>query len=238
MTTSTTSTSPFHIPLDLSRTALLLTDIQTDILCRFPPAVQEPYLQHIHTLLTLFRNEITRRRTTTTTNPTTPRNSNTAIPLIIHHILPHGLNSNAFISPYNKLSTWAQRVLPPLSPAHKDPTHPIYPVPEPLLPPGGWGGPDEILLPKFQVSSFGSSDLWAYLRAREVRHVVLVGLTAVGAVLGSARHGADLDLHVVVVREGVLEEEAEVGAFVVERVLGRFVDVVDLREVVEVFGGE
>ncbi|RAH84548.1 Isochorismatase hydrolase [Aspergillus japonicus CBS 114.51] len=215
MTTSTTSTSPFHIPLDLSRTALLLTDIQTDILCRFPPAVQEPYLQDIHTLLTLFREEITRRRTTTTTNPTTPRNSNTAIPLIIHHILPHGLNSNAFISPYNKLSTWAQRVLPPPSPAHKDPTHPIYPV-----------------------SSFGSSDLWAYLRAREVRHVVLVGLTAVGAVLGSARHGADLDLHVVVVREGVLEEEAEVGAFVVERVLGRFVDVVDLREVVEVFGGE
>ena len=64
---------------------------------------------------------------------------------------------------------------------------------------------------------------------------MLCGLTTAGAILGSARQGADLDYHVVVVREGNVDDEVEVKRFLEERVLPRFVDVVGVRDVLGVF---
>ncbi|KPI42453.1 uncharacterized protein AB675_9619 [Cyphellophora attinorum] len=148
--------------------------------------------------------------------------SSTTSPLIIHHTFPAGINSNAFISPYNKLARWftqleASGAFPATT---RDPNFPQYAVCKTLQPADGWGSKDEIL----------------YLRARGVRHVVLCGLTTVGPVLGSARLAADMDFHVVVVREGVMDdEEVVVGEFLLERVLARFADVVGMADLEEVF---
>ena len=235
------SPSPFHIPIDLSHTALLLSDIQTDILARFSPDVQESYLAQILSLLDLFRTEIARRQEESS------QTSYQDTPLIIHHVLPFGYNSNAFISPYNKLSSWVQSLerkgFFTIPAAARDPRTPNYPIPSSLLPPSendsdsaGFGkGPNEILLPKFQTSSFGSSDLLGYLRARGVRHVVLCGLTTMGAILGGARQGADLDYHVVIPRQAVMDDEEDVNTFLLERVLPKFVDVVDVEDVKGLF---
>ena len=115
-----------------------------------------------------------------------------------------------------------------------DPNHPHYAVVDSLKP-ESWGSPDEILLPKITAGCFGSSELQQYLRARDIRHVVLCGLTTSGAILGSARAGADLDLHMIVPRECVMDDDQEANDFLLNRVLPRQVDVVSVEDVKELF---
>lgn len=92
-------------------------------------------------------------------------------------------------------------------------------------------------MPKLTAGCFSSPEMQGYLRARGVRHVVLCGLTTVGAILGSARLGADLDFHVVVPRQGVMDDDPELNAFLLDRVLPRFVDVVSVADVEGLFQG-
>ncbi|OCK97011.1 Isochorismatase hydrolase [Cenococcum geophilum 1.58] len=208
------SSTPFYVPVSLPHTALLLSDVQTQILARFPKETQEAYLGEIQKLLSFFRAEI-------------------ALPLIIHHTLPFNLNSNAFVSPYNKLAKWVTQLEAKgfFGSAPSDPHTPNYAIPAVLAPSSGWGSKDEIVLPKVQPSCFGSSDLLSYLRARGIKHVILVGLTTMGSILGTARAGADLDFHIICVREGIIDDEKEVNDFLMERVLPKFVDVVSMEDV-------
>lgn len=62
---------------------------------------------------------------------------------------------------------------------------------------------------------------------------MLCGLTTCGSILGSARLGADLDFHIIVPKEGVMDDDEEVNNFLLEKVLPRFVDVVDMKDVEE-----
>jgi nicotinamidase-related amidase len=234
--------SPFHTEVDLRYTALLLPDIQSEILARFPADKREQYLSEVLSLIKLFRDDIHKRRTTPAESQEKAGGAYVGIPLIIHHVLPFGYNNNAFISPYNKLSSWVkflqEKGLFSVTEKAKNPETPVYSIPEALYPQGGsFGGSniDEILLPKFQTSSFGSSDLLGYLRARGIRHVVLCGLTTVGAILGSARHGADLDYHVIIPRSGVMDDEDDVNDFILQRVLPKFVDIVDMKDLKDLF---
>jgi nicotinamidase-related amidase len=235
---ASTTKSPFHVPISLPHTALLLSDIQTQILARFPPEVQEQYLAQILTLLTFFRNEITQARSSTAKDKDAGPYDN--VPLIIHHTFPFNLNSNAFISPYNKLASWLSSLQSAgfFASAPSDPHTPDFAIPALLAPPGGWGSKDEIVLSKIQTSCFGSSDLLAYLRARGIKHVVLVGLTTMGSILGSSRQGADLDFHVVVPKEGVMDDDNEVNEFLMKKVLPKFVDVVDMEDVLALGQGK
>jgi nicotinamidase-related amidase len=57
---------------------------------------------------------------------------------------------------------------------------------------------------------------------------VLCGLTAAAAVLGSARHSADLDYHVMISKQGVVDNKHD--DFLPGRVLVKFVDVVELDD--------
>jgi hypothetical protein len=225
--------SPFFVPVDIAHTALLLSDVQTQILQRFPPEVQESYLDKVKTLLGFFRAEIFKRRSNKDlTAGCAPYDG---VPLIVHHTLPFNLNSNAFVSPYNKLSKWVKQleVAGYFANAPSDPNHPHYGIPQDIVPPGGWGGKDEIVLGKLQPSCFGSSDLLSYLRARDIRHVVLVGLTTMGSILGSARAGADLDFHIICVEEGIIDDDPEVHNFLMTKVLPKFVDVVELQDILK-----
>jgi nicotinamidase-related amidase len=228
------SEQPFYIPVDLSHTALLLADIQGQIASRFSTDQLEPYLSHVLRLLTLFRTEIAERRNAPPTNTSLYDN----VPLIIHHVFPAGINSNGFISPYNKLARWFAKLEASgaFSREAADPNKPHYDILPALRPEGdAWGSKDEIIIPKLTAGCFSSSELQGYLRARGVRHVVLCGLTTAGAILGSARLGADLDFHVIVPREAVMDDEQEVNDFLLERVLPRFVDVVGVEDVEGLF---
>lgn len=226
----------FHVPIDLSHTALLLSDVQSQILARFPSEVRETYLSHVLKILNLFRSEISHRRTI----PATDKKSlYDEVPLIVHHVLPFGINSNAFVSPYNKLSSWVSKLEASgfFTNASSDPNHPEYAIPSSLIPPNGWGTKDEIILSKIQPGCFSSSDLLAYFRARGIKHVVLCGLTTMGSVLGTARLGADLDFHIAVPREGAMDDDEEVNNFLLEKVLPKFVDVVGVEDLKGLFEG-
>lgn len=61
--------------------------------------------------------------------------------------------------------------------------------------------------------------------------MVLCGLTTMGSVLGTARLGADLDFHIVIPREGAMDDDKDINEVLLERVLPKFVDVVDLEDV-------
>ncbi|KAK3936805.1 hypothetical protein QBC46DRAFT_394242 [Diplogelasinospora grovesii] len=92
--------SPFYVPVSLGHTALLLSDVQTQVLNRFPPETQEAYLSKIQTLLDFFRHW-------QSPNRRPPRDGlHDGVPMIIHYALPLGKNQNAFVSPYNKLAQW------------------------------------------------------------------------------------------------------------------------------------
>ncbi|KAF4341979.1 Isochorismatase hydrolase [Fusarium beomiforme] len=223
--------SPFYVPVSLDHTALLLSDVQSQILGRFSKEDQAAYLAKIQRLLNFFRSEIKTRRTTPKPSDKSPYDD---VPLIIHHTLPFNLNSNAFVSPYSKLASWVAKLEASgaFANAPSDPNYPHYGVPAELMPPGGWGSKDEILLGKLQPNCFGSSDLLAYLRARGIRHVVLAGLTTMGSVLISARSGAELDFHVVCVEDGIIDDDPEVHNFLMKRVLPKFVDVVSIKDIV------
>ena len=222
------SSTPFYAPLYLPHTALLLSDVQTQILARFPKETQEAYLGEIQNLLSFFRVGIARHRSASKSSLFMNE-----VPLIIHHTLPFNLNSNAFISPYNKLAKWVAQLEAKgfFGSTPSDPHTPNYAIPAVLAPPSGWGSKDEIVLPKVQPSCFGSSDLLSYLRARGIKHVVLVGLTTMGSILGTARAGANLDFHIICVKEGTIDDEEEVNDFLMERVLPKFVDVVSMEDV-------
>jgi nicotinamidase-related amidase len=224
------STSPFYIPVDLNHTALLLSDVQKQILSRFSPDTQKAYLDQICRLLDFFRARQAEARAAEATSHSLYE----GVPMIIHQTLPFGVNRNAFVSPYNKLSKWVKSLEEKGFFTHEgaDPHHPNYAIPDQIVPPNGWSK-DEVVVSKLQPNGFGSSDLLAYLRARGIHHVVLVGLTTMGSVLGSARAGADLDFHIITPREGIIDDDPEVDEFLMTKVLPKFVDVVSVQDVLD-----
>jgi nicotinamidase-related amidase len=229
--------SQFYVPVDLGHTALLLSDIQEQIIARFSPEVSSKYLSNIVSLVRKFRDEATRRRSTPQESKINPADLYDGVPLIVHHVLPFGINSNAFVSPYNKLSRWVKTLESSgfFATAPTDPNTPHYAIPDILKPEIGWGGKDEVILQKLQPGCFSSSDLLAYFRARGIKHVVLCGLTTMGSVLGTARLGSDLDFHIIVPREGVMDDDEDVNEFLLQRVLPKFVDIVGVEDVVKLF---
>ncbi|OAL07517.1 Isochorismatase hydrolase [Phaeosphaeriaceae sp. SRC1lsM3a] len=224
-----TNTSPFYIPVDISHTALLISDVQTQILSRFPIEAQKSYLEHVLKLVNVFREYIKSARALDSAGS----GGSHGVPLIVHQTLPFNLNNNAFVSPYNKLAKWVKSLEEQgfFSKTSSDPHHPDFAIPEVLKPEGGWGSSrDEIVIGKLQPNCFASSDLMKYLNARGIKHVVLIGLTTMGSILGSARAGADLDYHIICPRECIIDDDAEVDEFLMKRVLPKFVDVVQLHD--------
>ncbi|KAH6876750.1 Isochorismatase-like protein, partial [Thelonectria olida] len=109
--------------------------------------------------------------------------------------------------------------------APSDPYYPHFAIPKSLTPKDGWGSRDEIVLGKLQPNCFSSSDLTSYLRARGIKHVVLVGLTTIGSILGSVRASTNLNYHIICVEDGIINDEPEVYNFLMKQVLPKFVDV-------------
>ncbi|KAK5051045.1 hypothetical protein LTR84_003604 [Exophiala bonariae] len=225
--------SKFYVDVNLGATALLLVDIQDDIAGRLPQDGLKDMLANVSRLLNLFRVEIQCRRQRLS-NSSNHGQLFDQVPLIVHHIFPAGINSNGFISPYNKLARWlrALEAAGHFDKEAQDPNHPQYRIVKELRPKDDtWGSKDEIIIPKLSAGSFSSSELLGYFRARGIKHVILCGLTTAGAVLGSARLGADLDFHIIIPEEGVLDDDKEINDFLLDKILPRFVDVVSASDI-------
>lgn len=147
-------------------------------------------------------------------------------PLIIHSVVPFGINQNAFASSNSKTTHWVASMFPDgklptnLPPqmaslevrTNFDVPQAVRPAPETPFP-----NFNEILIHRLRPSAFQDSDLPAYLRARDIKHIVLCGLTTSGTVLGTARQAADNDYHVILPDEANWDDEEDVHRFLFDR---------------------
>jgi len=216
--------SPFWRSVDISKTALLLSDVQTQLFAHMPEAEQQKYLAHVSGLLNTLRSYQSKAQ------------GHSQAPLIIHHVVSMDY-ATMNLSPYNKINNWALKRMQAAGGGNSKFTpvsDPAVTVPPSLHPEQGWNV-NEFVLTKQAPSCFISSSLLKILGARGIKHVVLVGLTTEGSILGSVRHGSDLDFHIIVPREGVWCDDAELGDTILEKLIPRFADVCTLSDVAKLF---
>jgi len=221
-----TDQSPFWRSVDVSKTAVLLSDVQTQLLSHMSEAEQEKYLSRVLGLLQKFRTHISQRQA----------KGEAGGPLIIHHVVSMDY-ATMNLSPYNKINNWALKRLQAVGGTSKfvPVADPAVTVPKLLHPEAGWNV-NEFVLTKQAPSCFISSSLLKILGARDIKHVVLIGLTTEGSVLSSVRHGSDLDFHIIVPREGVWCDDVGLGETVLTQLVPRFADVCDMAEVENLLG--
>ncbi|KAF7978616.1 hypothetical protein HWV62_45360 [Athelia sp. TMB] len=198
------------------------------ILKRVPEPDKKAYLAAVVSLLTAFRKSIEERSA-----------AGLPAPLIIHSIVPFGINQNAFASTNSKTTHWVAGMFPDKKlPTNLPPQmasleqRSDFGVPEAVRPPAGTAFPstNEILVHRLRPSALQDSDLPTYLRARDIKHIVICGLTTAGTVLGTARQAADNDYHVILPDEANWDDEEEVHRFLFDRVLGRHADCVKVAD--------
>lgn len=217
--------SPFWRSLDISRTALLLSDVQSQLLSHMSETEQQTYLSNVEQFLRSFREYIAQAQS----------RGSSDTPLIIHHVVSMDF-ATMNLSPYNKLNNWALKRLREsgggsgVASMPQVTTDPTTTVPSSLHPERGWSV-NEFVLTKQAPSCFMSSSLLKILGARGIKHVVLIGLTTEGSILSSVRHGADLDFHIVVPKEGVWCDDTALGETILEKLVPRFADVCSIVDI-------
>ncbi|KAI9788926.1 MAG: hypothetical protein M1816_006491 [Peltula sp. TS41687] len=217
MSSKTSQPSSFWRSVDPAHTAILLSDLQTQLVAHMPAEEQESYLSAINDLLSSFRAHISQARAAK------PAGSfeHDGVPLIIHHVvvLDH---STLNLSPYNKLNNWALRRLqaarsedpstntpkPQAAPPMVDTASTVPSLPHPAQ---GWSI-DEFVLTKQAPSCFLSSDLLKVFGSRGIKHVVLVGLTTEGSILSSC-------------------DDKELMDTILEKLVPRFADFVTIEDI-------
>jgi len=90
--------------------------------------------------------------------------------------------------------------------------------------------PGDIVVTKKRVSAFAGSDLDMVLRAQQIDHLVLSGISTSGVVLSTIRQAADLDFRITVLSDGCADGDAEVHRVLMDKVFSRQADVVTIDE--------
>ncbi|MEU9238825.1 cysteine hydrolase [Streptomyces sp. NPDC048385] len=85
--------------------------------------------------------------------------------------------------------------------------------------------PGEPVVTKRRVSAFAGSDLDMVLRAGEIGHLVLAGISTSGVVLSTLRQAADLDFELTVLSDGCLDSDPEVHRVLTEKVFPKQAEV-------------
>jgi nicotinamidase-related amidase len=98
---------------------------------------------------------------------------------------------------------------------------------------------DEPVVTKRRTSALAGSDLDAVLRGLDVRHLVIGGVATSGAVLSTVRAAADLDFGLTVLGDLCLDPDEELHRMLVEKVFSRQAKVVGTKEwIAEVEAGK
>ena len=86
--------------------------------------------------------------------------------------------------------------------------------------------PGEIIVTKRRISAFTGSDLEVVLRAQNIHHLVLTGISTSGVVLSTTREAADKDFQLTILSDGCADLDTEVHQLLMSRVFPRQAEVV------------
>ena len=90
--------------------------------------------------------------------------------------------------------------------------------------------PGDIVVRKVRVGAFSTTDLDDQLRQRGVDTLILAGISTSGVVLSTVRDASDRDYRVIVLADATADREADVHAFLTERIFPRQADVITVAE--------
>jgi len=88
----------------------------------------------------------------------------------------------------------------------------------PTFPSGLAPQPEDVIVTKRRFSAFTGSDLEVVLRAGEIWHLVLTGISTSGVVLSTLREAADKDLQLTVLSDGCADGDSELHSVLLTKV--------------------
>jgi nicotinamidase-related amidase len=88
----------------------------------------------------------------------------------------------------------------------------------------------DIVVRKTRVGPFGTTDLHQQLQAKGIDTLILAGISTSGVVLSTVRDGSDRDYRLIVLSDLCADPEADVHAFLVERIFPRQAEVITSAE--------
>jgi nicotinamidase-related amidase len=84
---------------------------------------------------------------------------------------------------------------------------------------------DEVIVVKKRISAFAGSDLELVLRANDIRHIVLTGVSTSGVVLSTLREAADKDFQITLLHDCCADMDAEVHHVLTTKIFPRQAEV-------------
>jgi nicotinamidase-related amidase len=90
--------------------------------------------------------------------------------------------------------------------------------------------PDDIIVTKRRISAFTGSDLEVVLRAFNIQHVVLSGISTSGVMLSTTREAADKDYRITILSDCCADADEEVHRVLTTKIFPRQADVVTAEE--------
>ena len=87
---------------------------------------------------------------------------------------------------------------------------------------------DEVVVTKRRYSAFTGSDLEVVLRAKNIQHMVLTGISTSGVVLSTLREAADKDYQLTVIADCCEDRDTEVHRVLTTKVFSAQAEVIDL----------
>lgn len=88
----------------------------------------------------------------------------------------------------------------------------------------------DVTVTKRRVSAFTGSDLEVVLRAQNIRHLVLTGISTSGVVLSTVREAADKDYRLTVLSDACGDPDEEVHRLLTTKVFPRQAEVMTVEE--------
>ena len=88
----------------------------------------------------------------------------------------------------------------------------------------------DIVVRKTRVGPFGTTDLHEQLQAKGIDTLILAGISTSGVVLSAVRDGHDRDYRLFVLSDLCADPEADVHAFLIERIFPRQAEVITSAE--------
>jgi nicotinamidase-related amidase len=95
----------------------------------------------------------------------------------------------------------------------------------------------DIVVRKIRVGAFSTTDLDAQLRERGINTLILAGISTSGVVLSTVRDASDRDYRLIVLADATADREADVHAFLTERIFPRQADVITVADLEALLGG-
>ncbi|HWK06859.1 MAG TPA: isochorismatase family cysteine hydrolase [Puia sp.] len=88
----------------------------------------------------------------------------------------------------------------------------------------------EVTVTKRRISAFTGSDLEVILRAFNISHLVLTGISTSGVVLSTTREAADKDYRITILADGCADGDEEIHRVLTTKVFPRQADVLTIEE--------